>query len=189
MPANVTPIRSKGITLTTPNIPPVESVWDYPRPPRLEPTSSRVSILHHGILIADTTRALRILETSHPPVFYIPPSDIAMQYLRPSSRRASLCEFKGLATYWTLDITSALESPTPNSSPTDAISPDVAWSYPQPSRPYADLRDHLAFYATRVGTCTVDGELVTPQPGDFYGGWITSRVKGPFKGLPGTLGW
>lgn len=194
MPVNITPIRSKGITLTTPNIPSVESVWDYSRPPRLEPTSSRISILHHGILIATTTRALRILETSHPPVFYIPPSDIAMQYLSPSTRRASFCEFKGLATYWTLDITSALPSPSPdsispNTSIPDAISPDAAWSYPQPTRPYANLRDHLAFYATRVGTCTVDGELVTPQPGDFYGGWITSRVKGSFKGPPGTLGW
>jgi uncharacterized protein (DUF427 family) len=188
MDSSAAPTRPQATDFTTPNIPPVESVWDYPRPPRLEPTSSRICILHHGVLIADTTRALRILETSHPPVFYIPPTDIAMQYLIPSSRRGSFCEFKGTATYWTLDITAAITSVLESSIP-DAISTDAAWSYPQPTPRYAALRDHLAFYATRVGTCTVDGELVQPQPGDFYGGWITSRVKGPFKGPPGTLGW
>jgi uncharacterized protein (DUF427 family) len=188
MDKNVPQTRTRATALITPNIPPVESVWDYPRPPRLEPTSSRICILHHGVLIADTTRALRILETSHPPVFYIPPTDIAMQYLKPSTRRGSFCEFKGIATYWTLDITPALDS-LHRISITDAISQDAAWSYAQPSPRYAALRDHLAFYATRVGTCTVDSELVTAQPGDFYGGWITSRVKGPFKGPPGTLGW
>lgn len=188
MDSSATQIRSKATALTTPNNPPVESVWDYPRPPRLEPTSSRICILHHGVLIADTTRALRILETSHPPVFYIPPTDIALQYLKPSNRRGSFCEFKGTATYWTLDITSALDS-LHLASIADAISQDAAWSYAQPTPSYAALRDHLAFYATRVDECTVDGERVQPQPGDFYGGWITSRVKGPFKGPPGTLGW
>ena len=173
---------SKGTALTTPNNPLVESVWDYPRPPRLEPTPSHIRILHRGILIADTTHALRILETSHPPVFYIPPADIALKFLIRSPRRGSFCEFKGTATYWTLDVTPALDSPAPPS-------PDAAWSYAQPTPPYAALRDHLAFYATRVDECTVDGELVAPQPGDFYGGWITSRVKGPFKGPPGTMGW
>jgi uncharacterized protein (DUF427 family) len=162
---------------TTPNNPPIESVWDYPRPPRLEPTSSHIRILHHGILLADTTHALRILETSHPPVFYIPPADIALQYLLPSSRRGSFCEFKGTATYWSIHL-----------SP-DLTSPDAAWSYAPPPPPYAALRNHLAFYASRVDECTVDGERVLPQPGDFYGGWITSRVTGPFKGPPGTLGW
>jgi uncharacterized protein (DUF427 family) len=161
--------------LTTPNTA-TESVWDYPRPPRLEPTSSRIRITHAGILLADTTHALRILETSHPPVYYIPPADIAMHHLKPSQRRGSFCEFKGIATYWTIDL--------PN-----ANSPDAAWSYAHPSPAYAALRDHLAFYASRVDECTVDGELVHPQPGDFYGGWITSRITGPFKGPPGTLGW
>ena len=161
--------------MTPPN-PATESVWDYPRPPRLEPTSSHIRITHGGILLADTTRALRILETSHPPVYYIPPSDIALQHLKPSQSRGSFCEFKGIATYWTIDL--------PN-----AKSPDAAWSYAHPSPAYAALRDHLAFYATRVDECTVDGERVQPQPGDFYGGWITSRITGPFKGPPGTLGW
>ena len=158
------------------NISDIESVWDYPRPPRLEPTPRHLRILHHGIVLADTTRALRILETSHPPVYYIPPSDIAMQYLTRSPRRSSFCEFKGHATYWSINIP-------------EVPSPDAAWSYAHPTASYAALRDHLAFYANRVEECTVDGERVQPQPGDFYGGWITSHVKGPFKGAPGTLGW
>jgi uncharacterized protein (DUF427 family) len=161
--------------LTPPN-PAAESVWDYPRPPRLEPTPIRIRITHGGVLLVDTTRALRILETSHPPVFYIPPADIAMHYLKLSARRGSFCEFKGTASYWTIDVPGAL-------------SPDAAWSYANPTARYAALRDHLAFYASRVDECTVDGEVVQPQPGDFYGGWITSRVTGPFKGPPGTLGW
>jgi uncharacterized protein (DUF427 family) len=165
--------------LTTPNIPPTESVWDYPRPPHLEPTPSHIRIVHRGIVLADTTNALRILETSHPPVYYIPPADIAMHHLERSPTRSSFCEFKGHATYW------AIRSITPASHDV----PDAAWSYPHPTPSYAALRDHLAFYASRVDECTVDGELVQPQPGDFYGGWITSRIRGPFKGPPGTRGW
>ncbi|MGA8939475.1 MAG: DUF427 domain-containing protein [Acidobacteriaceae bacterium] len=163
-----------------------ESAWDYPRPPRLEPTHSYIRVLHAGILLAETTRAHRILETSHPPVFYIPPADIAMHLLKPSTRRASFCEFKGVATYWTIDLTldPALHIENPA-----ALSIDAAWSYSQPAQPYAPLRNHLAFYASLVDECLVDGERVTPQPGDFYGGWITSQVTGPFKGPPGTRGW
>jgi uncharacterized protein (DUF427 family) len=161
-----------------------ESVWDYPRPPRLEPTASLIRIVHCGVLIAETTRALRILETSHPPVYYIPPADIALRYLRIADRRSSFCEFKGAASYWSIDVSTALEKPTKS-----AVSQDAAWSYAHPSRTYAALADHLAFYASRVDECTVDGERVTAQPGDFYGGWITSRITGPFKGPPGTLGW
>ncbi len=162
----------------------VESVWDYPRPPRLEPTPQRLRIVHGGLVLAETTRALRVLETSHPPVFYVPPADIAMQYLRASARRGSICEFKGQASYWTVDISAALDAPNPA-----ALSPDAAWSYARPTPRFAALRDHLAFYASRVDECTVDGERVAAQPGDFYGGWITSAVTGPFKGAPGTLGW
>ena len=99
-----------------------------------------------------------------------------MQYLRPSQRRSSFCEFKGHATYWTIEIEGRLTE-------------DAAWSYAAPARPYAALQGYLAFYATRVDECSVDGERVQPQPGDFYGGWITSHVKGPFKGAPGTLAW
>ncbi len=153
-----------------------ESVWDYPRPPRLEPTPRRIRIVHAGVVLADTTRALRILETSHPPVYYLPPSDLAMQFLRPSPRRQSFCEFKGFASYWSIEVDGA-------------VSADAAWSYANPSPRYAELRDHLAFYASKVDECWVDDERVVPQPGDFYGGWITSHVSGPFKGAPGTLGW
>ena len=159
----------------------VESVWDYPRPPRLEPTSAHLKIVHRGVVIANTTQALRVLETSHPPVFYLPPADIRMDLLQPSNERRSFCEFKGLANYWTLALP-ALGSKEPGVA-------NVAWSYPDPAKSFSALRDYLAFYASRVDECSVDGELVEAQPGDFYGGWITSRVKGPFKGAPGTTGW
>jgi uncharacterized protein (DUF427 family) len=153
----------------------VESVWDYPRPPKLEATARRVRVVHDGITLADTTRALRVLETSHPPVYYLPPEDVQMQYLRPN-RRHTFCEYKGQAGYYDLVVG-------------DRVVPDVAWCYPHPSPGYEALRDHLAFYAGRVDACYVDDERVTPQAGDFYGGWITADVEGPFKGGQGTMGW
>jgi uncharacterized protein (DUF427 family) len=156
---------------------PVESVWQYPRPPRLETTARLLRVVHAGVVIAETRRGMRILETSHPPVYYFPPQDVAMHLLRPSRRRGTFCEFKGVASYWDL----AVEGAAPVA--------DVAWSYADPSKAYAGLRDFLASYASRVDACFVDGEQVAPQPGDFYGGWITSHVTGPFKGAPGTLGW
>lgn len=160
--------------------PAIESVWDYPRPPRLEFTPQRLRILHAGQTIADTAlngeRALRILETSHPPVYYLPLTAVAMELLVPSHARQSFCEFKGLATYWSVSI--------PGHE-----SPNAAWSYESPSPSYAVLRGHLAFYATRVDECWVGDERVVPQPGDFYGGWITSNLRGPFKGAPGTRHW
>ena len=156
----------------------VESVWDYPRPPRLEASARHLTIVHAGVTIADTIHSVRILETSHPPVYYIPQADIAMEYVKPSSRRGSFCEFKGVASYWSLILPDGRGRVE-----------DVAWSYARPAGSYATLKDYLAFYASRVDACTVDGEIVAPQPGDFYGGWITSHVKGPFKGAPGTMGW
>ena len=156
---------------------PTESVWDYPRPPRLEPSPRHLRIVHAGVVIAETSRSMRILETSHPPVYYLPPADLRMDLLRAATRRGSFCEFKGAAAYWSLVL------------PDGRHVEDVAWSYPDPSRPYAALKDHLAFYGSRVDECYVDGERVQPQPGDFYGGWITSHVTGPFKGAPGTMGW
>jgi len=156
----------------------LESVWDYPRPPRLEATLRELRVVHRGVTVAETRRGMRILETSHPPVYYFPPQDVAMRLLRPSRRRGSFCEFKGVADYW--DLVGV--PPAPNVA-------DVAWSYADPSKAYVGLRDFLAFYASRVDACFVDGEQVAPQPGDFYGGWITSHVTGPFKGAPGTLGW
>jgi uncharacterized protein (DUF427 family) len=153
----------------------MESVWDYPRPPRVEATSRRVRVEVGGVVIADTTRALRVLETSHPPVYYIPPEDVRSELLR-SSRRHTYCEFKGQASYYDLVVG-------------DREIHDVAWYYPEPSRGYEALRDHVAFYPDRVDAAYVDDEQVQPQAGDFYGGWITSEIEGPFKGAPGTTGW
>lgn len=159
----------------TPPAPGQESVWDYPRPPRLEATSKRIQIAFNGVMIADTVRALRVLETSHPPTYYIPPEDIQMQHLRRASG-SSFCEWKGNASYYTLVVN-------------DKRTENVAWSYERPSPSFETIKDHLAFYAAPMDTCTVDGERVTPQPGGFYGGWITSGIAGPFKGEQGTRGW
>jgi len=145
-----------------------ESVWDYPRPPRLEPCVQRVRVEFGGCTIADTLHAYRVLETSHPPTYYIPPEDVRLEFLKPSAKR-SFCEFKGEASYWDLEAGAR-------------TSRDAAWTYEAPTQPYAILQDHFAFYAGRVDACFVDEERVRPQPGGFYGGWITSRVTGPFKG-------
>ena len=152
-----------------------ESVWDYPRPPRLEDSPKRVQIVFNGIMLADTHRAKRVLETSHPPVYYLPPSDIAMQYLTATSQ-TSFCEWKGLAGYYTLTIG-------------DKIVPNAAWFYPNPTPAFASLKDYIAFYPGRMDACFIDGQQVSAQPGDFYGGWITPEIVGPFKGDPGTWGW
>jgi uncharacterized protein (DUF427 family) len=135
-------------------------------------------VVHAGVVIAETRNGLRILETSHPPVYYFPPEDVVMKYLRRSRSRGTFCEYKGVASYWNLMVSEG-----------GALVVDVAWSYATPAKGYERLKDHLAFYANRVDECWVDGERVVAQPGDFYGGWITSHVKGPFKGAPGTLGW
>ena len=152
-----------------------ESVWEYPRPPRVEPSTRRVRVVFNGVTVAETTRALRVLETSHPPVYYIPPEDVRMDHVRPSRRR-TFCEFKGEARYYDLEVGGRVVE-------------DAAWYYPRPVRAYEALRDHLAFYPGRVDACYVDDEQVQPQAGDFYGGWITSDITGPFKGGPGTAGW
>jgi uncharacterized protein (DUF427 family) len=152
-----------------------ESVWDYPRPPRLEPTSRHIQIIFNGVMLADTRRALRVLETSHPPTYYLPPADLQMQYLIPSARR-SFCEWKGQAHYYTVQVG-------------DKTAVDVAWYYPFPTADFAAIKDHVAFYAAPMDVCYVDGEVVQPQPGGFYGGWITSDIVGPFKGGPGSMGW
>ena len=153
----------------------IESVWNYPRPPRLEKTGERLRVMFNGETVADTSAGFRVLETSHPPVYYFPPQDIAQQYLIAASG-GSWCEFKGQAKYWSLDVGGRR-------------SDNAAWSYPEPSRVYAAIAGYLAFYASRVDACWVGDERVMPQSGDFYGGWITSRIVGPFKGGPGTRGW
>ncbi len=152
-----------------------ESVWDYPRPPRVEPSGRHVRVVVDGVVIADTRRAVRVLETSHPPSWYIPPEDVQVQLLRPTNRQSS-CEFKGRARYYTV----AAGGP-------DRV--DAAWTYPQPLPGYEAIASHIAFYPGRVDEAWVDDERVIPQAGDFYGGWITSEVTGPFKGGPGTRGW
>ena len=152
-----------------------ESVWDYPRPPRVEPTARRLRIVFGGVVIAETSRAQRVLETSHPPVYYLPPEDILPSALV-ATARGSHCEFKGGARYFTV-------------SAGGKRAEDAAWSYPEPDPAFAAIRDHVAFYPGRMDACTVDSELVVPQPGGFYGGWITGDVVGPFKGGPGTMGW
>ncbi len=150
----------------------MEQVWEYPRPPKLEPCARRVRIEIGRILVADSTRALRVLETSHPPTIYIPRADFAAGVLREAGGPSTLCEFKGRTAY--LDV---------------AGRPRAAWYYPAPVERYAALLDHVAFYPSRMDRCLLDEEVVQAQDGDFYGGWITSDLVGPFKGGPGTLGW
>ncbi len=152
-----------------------ESVWDYPRPPRVEPTDRRVRVVLGGVVIADTTKALRVLETSQPPAFYLPPDDVAMEHLEPTAKH-SFCEWKGHAGYWTVTVG-------------DRVARDGAWSYPAPNAAFAAIADHLAFYPRAMDGCFVDEERVESNDGDFYGGWITSSVVGPFKGAPGTGHW
>ena len=152
-----------------------ESVWDYPRPPRVEPSDERVTLVLAGSVVADTTSSLRVLETSHPPAYYLPRGAFADGVLRPVER-TTWCEWKGRATY--LDLVVG-----------DTVVAAGAWTYADPSAGYEAIRDHVAVYPGRLDRCTVDGEVVEAQPGDFYGGWITSRVTGPFKGAPGTTGW
>jgi uncharacterized protein (DUF427 family) len=153
-----------------------ESVWDYPRPPRVEATSDRIVIEFGGVVLVDTTNAVRVLETSHPPVYYVPIDAIASGSLEPA-RVQSFCEFKGLAGYFTIV------------GPKGLRAENAAWYYADPTAGYEALKDRVAIYPSAMDTCTVNGEIVQSQEGDFYGGWITSKVVGPFKGAPGTLGW
>lgn len=152
-----------------------ESVWDYPRPPRLEDSSKHIQITFNGVTLADTHQAKRVLETSHPPVYYIPPTDIQMEYLQ-LTRRSTFCEWKGSAGYYTVTVCDRTEE-------------NVAWFYANPTPRFADLKDYVAFYPSRMDVCTLDGEVVQAQSGDFYGGWITPDIVGPFKGGAGTWGW
>jgi uncharacterized protein (DUF427 family) len=148
-----------------------ESVWDYPRPPRIEPTPRRIRAVLGGVTIADSRRAVRVLETSHPPVYYVPFEDVLPGVLVPSERRTH-CEWKGSARYYELHAGGRVEV-------------DAAWGYDEGG----PLAGRVAFYPRRLDACFVDDERAAPQPGEFYGGWITSDVVGPFKGGPGTMGW
>jgi len=152
-----------------------ERVWDYPRPPRLEPTPKQIRVEFAGVVLADIRSAIRLLETSHPPVYYIPPNDVATQFLvEPTG--ISYCEWKGNAGYYNVVVG-------------DARADRAAWFYADPTPAFRPIRDYIAFYPGRMDGCFVDGERVMAQPGDFYGGWITSDLVGPFKGGAGTCGW
>ena len=151
-----------------------ESVWDYPRPPRVEPATRRVRIVLAGTPVAESDRALRVCETASPPVYYVPPQDVRREHLEPAER-SSFCEWKGRARYWHARVGGILVA-------------DAAWSYPAPEAAFEALRDYVAFYPGRV-EAWLGVERVRPQPGGFYGGWVTDELVGPWKGEPGTEGW
>ncbi len=152
-----------------------ESVWDYPRPPRLEPVTARIRVVLGGVTIADTAAAYRVLETSHPPSYYLPPDAFLTGALVPAAG-SSFCEWKGRAVYFDLiGGTKRAER--------------AAWAYPKPTGSFASIAGYVALYAGRVDACFVGDEQVAPQPGAFYGGWITGNIVGPFKGIPGSNGW
>ncbi|MEP6754127.1 MAG: DUF427 domain-containing protein [Chthonomonadales bacterium] len=152
-----------------------ESVWDYPRPPRLELFEGAIRIEFNGTEIAAVNSSFRVMETSHPPVYYIPMNAFLAGSLVPASG-SSFCEWKGMAQYYSILWNGK-------------TSLNAAWGYPNPNKAFHDIQDHVAVYAGRVDVCFVNGERVTPQPGEFYGGWITSNIVGPFKGESGTWGW
>jgi uncharacterized protein (DUF427 family) len=154
----------------------VEHVWDYPRPPAVRPCLRRVRIELGGEVIADSADALRVLETSHPPTIYLPPADVRGDLFSESRARSTWCEFKGAARY--LDA-------TVNGRTVEAI----GWTFSNPTTGYEAICDYVAFYPGRVDAAWMGDERVHAQDGDFYGGWITEDLVGPFKGAPGTLGW
>lgn len=154
---------------------PVESAWDYPRPPRLEREPRPITVTFGGVLVCRTTAAWRVLETSHPPTYYLPKWDFAAGTLR-QAVGASYCEWKGWARY--LDVVAG-----------ERVAPGAAWEYPMPTHPYEPLVEHVGVYCAAMDCCMIGGEIAEAQPGGFYGGWVTSWVSGPFKGGPNTSGW
>lgn len=166
-----------------PNNKPYESVWDYPRPPSLEPVDFKIEVSHQGVVVASSTNCYRVVETSQPPAYYIPANDVAVEVLRPSTTK-TFCEWKGMAGYADVEIEPGTD--TPNASGTAF---DAAWTYPDPTGSFVPIRGYWAFYAQKLDRCTVDDEVVDPNDGRFYGGWITTNITGPFKGGPGTAHW
>jgi uncharacterized protein (DUF427 family) len=152
-----------------------ESVWDYPRPPRVELVSSHITVTHRGLTLVSTNASVRVLETSHPPTYYLPNDDFAEGVLLPVEGN-TFCEFKGVASYF--DLVAG-----------DQRIERAAWAYENPSPGFESLVGKVALYANQVDECRVGDEVVIPQEGDFYGGWITRNIEGPFKGEPGTRGW
>jgi uncharacterized protein (DUF427 family) len=164
--------RPSGIEVPRPG---QESVWDYPRPPRLEPIASRIRVEFAGVVLAESCAAYRVLETAGAPVYYLPPADVRTELLA-SSDRTTLCEWKGRARFWSVRARGRFAL-------------DAAWDYPDPFAGYEVIRGHLAFFAQKMDACYVGAERARPQPGGFYGGWITPDVVGPFKGEPGSERW
>lgn len=154
---------------------PLESVWDYPRPPRIERVDWRIRVVHGGVTVADAPEAWRVLETSQPPAYYVSPDHIDLTLLR-ASERHTFCEWKGVASY--ADVVAG-----------ERVARDAAWTYPEVTAPFAAIAGFWAFYAQALDECWVDDERVSPNEGSFYGGWITANVTGPFKGAPGTAHW
>ncbi|MBO1046801.1 MAG: DUF427 domain-containing protein [Dolichospermum sp. DEX182a] len=152
-----------------------ESVWDYPRPAILEDTNKHLKIIFNGIVLAETTKGKRVLETSHPPGYYIPGEDIKIEYLIATSRK-SYCEWKGICEYYDISVG-------------DKYIHNAAWKYIQPTPNFQSIQEYYSFYASLMDACYVNDELVKAQTGDFYGGWITTDIVGPFKGEPGTMWW
>lgn len=152
-----------------------ESVWDYPRPAVLEDTDKHLKVIFNDVVLAETNRGKRVLETSHPPAYYIPPEDVRQEYLI-QSNKVTFCEWKGLACYYDISIS-------------DKYVQNAVWQYLNPTPTFLSLKGYYSFYASLMDGCYVNDELVTPQAGDFYGGWITKDIIGPFKGEMGTWGW
>ncbi len=152
-----------------------ESVWDYPRPPKLERTSKLIEVFLHGECIARTNEAYRVLETSHPPNYYLPPLAVRTEFFVPSVHQ-TYCEWKGKGSYYHIKLGNQLVE-------------NAAWYYDSPTRAFAEIAHYFSFYAFKMDECRVNGEIVIPQPGEFYGGWITQDIVGPFKGVPGSWGW
>ena len=152
-----------------------ESVWDYPRPPRVEDTDRHIEVLFSGVKIADSRRAKRVLETAGAPVYYIPRDDVKMEYFAETSR-STYCEWKGSASYYTITVG-------------EKTAHNAAWTYLTPLPTFREIAGYIAVYPALMDACMVDGEVVTPQPGRYYGGWVTHEIKGPIKGEPGSEGW
>ncbi|MBT8492610.1 MAG: DUF427 domain-containing protein [Deltaproteobacteria bacterium] len=151
------------------------SVWDFPRPPAVERVLDRVRVEMSGVVLADSLACLRVCETASPPTYYLPMADIRQEHLR-AAAGGSMCEWKGRASYYDVVVG-------------DRVGQQAAWWYPEIASEYRMLSEHVAFYASRVDRCTVGDEVVEPQPGGFYAGWITSELTGPWKGGPGSSGW
>ncbi len=152
-----------------------ESVWDYPRPAILQDTNKHLKVICNGIVLAETNKGKRVLETSHPPTYYFPPEDIKLEHLIETPRKIS-CEWKGRYQYYDVKIG-------------DKYIQYAAWRYFEPTPDFVTIQTYYSFSARLMDACYVNDELVTPQSGDFYAGWITADIVGPFKGEPGTWGW